>query len=371
MPSQVTNYQCPSCNGPLHYLAGSDKLKCDYCGSEFSIHEIENLYSEKDAAAVSAQLKEEEKVEVQKDGWDFSSISGDWASEDKNLRLYNCPSCGAELLCDDTTAATSCPYCGNPTIVPGQLTGMLKPDYVIPFRYEKKAAVEALKNYYKGKYFLPKTFHDENHIDEIKGIYAPFWLYDGQISADITYHATRSSTYRTGDEEITTTDHYTIRRGGTVSFEHVPADASSKLPDPHMDSIEPYDYSELKPFSTGYLPGYLADKYDIEALDQIERVARREKTTVRNEIDKTVMGYTTVTPQSERYRVIPGVVHYALLPVWLLVTNWNGNRYVFAMNGQTGKMIGDLPVDKGRFWLTTLLGGAGVAAAVFLMSLFL
>lgn len=373
MPSEVTNYKCPSCNGPLRYLPGTDHLICDYCGSEFSIRQIESFYAEKDAAAVEAQHKAEEKKEQSKkvDGWDFSSIEQDWNSEGADLKQYNCPSCGAELICDATTAATSCPYCGNPTIVPGQLTGSLRPDYVIPFRYEKKAAVDALKKYYKGKYFLPKAFHDENHIEEIKGIYAPFWLYDGQVSADIVYHTTRSHTYRSGDEEVTTTDHYRVHRGGTISFEHVPGDASSKLPDPHMDSIEPYDYSELKPFSTGYLPGYMADKYDIEALDQIDRITKREKTTARNEIDKTVMGFSTVQVESENYRIIPGKVHYALMPVWLLTTNWKGNRYVFAMNGQTGKLIGDLPVDKGRFWLSTLLGGIGVAAVGFLLSLFL
>ena len=156
-----------------------------------------------------------------------------------------------------------------------------------------------------------------------------------------------------------------------VAFEHVPADGSSKLPDPHMDSIEPYDYSELKPFSTGYLPGYMADKYDIDAMSQIDRIASRERNTVRTAISRTVTGYSTASIQSERYRVIPGKVHYALLPVWLLVTNWRGDKYVFAMNGQTGKLIGDLPVDKGKFWLTAFLGANAVALIAMILSFFM
>lgn len=369
MPSQITNYQCPSCFGPLHFGAGTNSLVCDYCGKNYSVAEIEAYYKSKDQQAVAA-AKEEEEKKAENEEWDFSSITGDWGA-DGEVRQYNCPSCNAELILDVNTAATSCPYCGNPTIVPSQLSGTLKPDYVIPFKYDKKQAVEALKNYYKGKYFLPKAFHDENHIEEIKGLYAPFWLYDGAIEGDLSFHATRVSTYRSHNEEVTTTDHYTVNRSGTVSFNKVPADASSKLPDPHMDSIEPYDYSELKPFSTGYLPGYMADKYDIDALSQIERIARRERNTVRSAISNTVVGYSTVSIQSERYRVVPGVVHYALLPVWLLVTNWRGDRYVFAMNGQTGKLIGDLPVDRGRFWLSAFLGANAIALIAFLLSLFL
>ncbi len=369
MPSQITNYQCPSCNGPLHYGAGTNRLVCDYCGRDYSVGEIEAYYKAKDQQAIEASAVEEEK-KANADEWDFSSITGDWGT-DGEVRQYNCPSCNAELILDANTAATSCPYCGNPTIVPSQLSGMLKPDYVIPFKYDKKQAVAALKNYYKGKYFLPKAFHDENHIEEIKGLYAPFWLYDGAIEGNLVFHATKVSSYRLGNEEVTTTDHFTVNRAGTVSFEHVPADASSKLPDPHMDSIEPYDYSELRPFSTGYLPGYMADKYDIDAMSQIERIASRERNTVRNAISNTVVGYSTASIQSERYRVVPGKVHYALLPVWLLVTNWKGDRYVFAMNGQTGKLIGDLPVDRGRFWLSAFLGANIIALIVFLLSIIL
>lgn len=373
MPSQITNYQCPSCSGPLRYDGKSGALVCDYCGRKYTVSEIESYYSVKDQQAVEAQAAAEEREaesSEENSEWDLSSITGNWGEEGE-VRQYNCPSCGAQLILDATTAATSCPYCANPTIVPSQLTGSLKPDYVIPFKYDKKQAISALKDFYKGKFFLPKAFHDENHIDEIKGLYAPFWLYDGKIAGDLVFHATRVSSYRAGNEEVTTTDHYTVNRSGMVAFEHVPADGSSKLPDPHMDSIEPYDYSELKPFSTGYLPGYMADKYDIDAMSQIDRIASRERNTVRTAISRTVTGYSTASIQSERYRVIPGKVHYALLPVWLLVTNWRGDKYVFAMNGQTGKLIGDLPVDKGKFWLTAFLGANAVALIAMILSFFM
>ena len=246
MATQVTNYQCPACTGPLHYAGASGKLECEYCGSAYDVAEIEKLYAEKEAAAetqaaaaTAAQAAEAE--ELGEDQGEYAANGESWNPE--GMKAYSCPSCGAELVCDETTAATSCPYCGNPSIVPGQFTDMRKPDYVLPFRLDKKAAEEALRKYYKGKKLLPRAFSAENHIREIKGVYVPFWLYDGEADADVSYAATRVFTTTRGNERITTTEHYQVRRSGTVRFAGIPVDASSKMPDEHMDSIEPFDYS--------------------------------------------------------------------------------------------------------------------------------
>ena len=271
------------------------------------------------------------------------------------MKAYSCPSCGAELICDETTAATSCPYCGNPTVIPGQFSGMLKPDYVIPFKLGKADAITTLKKHYRGKIFLPKTFADGNHLEEIKGIYVPFWLFDGVVDGNISYQGTRSHTHTEGDEEVTITDHYRMDRAGIVPFERIPADASSKMPDEHMDSIEPFDYSELKPFSTAYLPGFLADKYDVTVEECSDRADERVAKTVRDLFYRDASaGYETCISVSENISIQRGKVHYALMPVWLLNTKWNGQDFLFAMNGQTGKMVGDLPISKGKFWLTFL-----------------
>ena len=267
MPTQITNYQCPACTGPLHFAGASGKLECEYCGASYEVAEIEAMYAEKEKQAAEAQQAAEEQRSQQGaagDGaWDTSGLQGDWGTDTDSMRAYSCPSCGAELICDETTAATSCPYCGNPTVVPGQFSGQLKPDYIIPFKLSKEDAVKALKAHYKGKFFLPKSFMAENHVQEIQGLYVPFWMFDGEAQGQTRYAATRSTTYRSGDYEVTETEHYDIYRSGSIGFEKVPVDASSKMPDDHMDSIEPFDYGELKPFSTAYLPGFLADKFDV------------------------------------------------------------------------------------------------------------
>lgn len=355
MPSQVTNYQCPTCTGPLHFSSETGRLECDYCGASFDTAEIEKLYKDKDAAAAGAKEAADEKAaRAAKAGeaWDTSGLDSEWGSDAAGMREYNCPSCGAQLICDETTAATSCPYCGNPTIVPGQFGGTLRPDFVLPFKMDKEAAVAALKNHYKGKLFLPGSFKANNHIEEIRGIYVPFWLFDGSADADVNFKASRSYKHREGDYEVTTTEHYDVFRSGSLSFERIPVDASTKMPDNHMDSIEPYDYGELKDFSTAYLPGYMADKYDVSAQQSAERADLRAEESIVGCLRDTVLGYDSCLESGRDVRLHRGKVRYALLPVWMLNTKWEGKDYLFAMNGQTGKLVGDLPVSKAKFWGT-------------------
>lgn len=346
MAEQITNYQCPACLGPLQYSAASGKLECEYCGSSFEVAEIEAQYKEKNekaaAAMATAQLQGQ---------WDTSGLSDDWGGEDASIKAYNCPSCGAQLLCEEATAATSCPYCGNPTVVPGQFAGALKPDYVIPFKLQKADAIAKLKGYYKGKPFLPGTFQAKHTVEKIQGVYVPFWLYDGKVTGDYAYEATHVTVREEKEEEVTLTDHYRVERAGRLSFEKVPVDASSKMPDDYMDSIEPFDYSELKPFSTAYLPGFLADRYDVPVEEANERADKRFVYSLEAAFEGTLKGYTTYLPyDGNPVSIQRGKVHYALLPVWLLNVKWNGGDYLFAVNGQTGKICGRLPVSKGRAW---------------------
>lgn len=363
MPTQVTNYQCPACTGPLHYSAKSGKLACDYCGSSFDVAEIEALYSRKEAEAAAAKQAADAKAEAAQaakaeaaeaaaasGGWDTSDLSRDWGAEADGLRVYSCPSCGAELICDQSTAATACPYCGNPAIVPGQFSGALRPDYILPFRLSKDDAVQALRAHYKGKPFLPRSFTSANHIEQIQGVYVPFWLFDGGAEGAASYRASNTNVYETGDYEITETRHYHVVRAGSLAFEKIPVDASSKMPDDHMDSIEPFDYAQLRPFSTAYLPGYLADKYDVTIDDSRDRADTRCRETLAQALRDTVTGYGACVTEREDIALRRGKVHYALLPVWMLSTKWRGQDFLFAMNGQTGKLVGDLPTDRGRFW---------------------
>lgn len=353
MASQINNYQCPACTGPLHFEGKTGKLECEYCGSAYEVAEIEKMYAEQEAKA----KEEYAKAAASGEGWNDSNMSG-WGEDASGMKAYSCPSCGAELICDSTTAASSCPYCGNPTVVPGQFDESIKPDLIIPFKLDKEAAKQGLLNHYKGKKLLPKSFISGNRVEEITGVYVPFWLFDGHAQASVSYEATKERRERHGDDEIIHTEHYNVSRAGEVSFEKVPVDASSKMPSDHMDSIEPYDYKELKAFSTAYLPGFMADKYDISVEDSAGRADLRFENTILDDLSSTVSGYSSVSMTNKKVKLTRGEVKYALFPVWMLSTKWNGEIYTFAMNGQTGKMVGDLPVDKGKLF--------GYFAAIFI-----
>ena len=223
MAEQITNYQCPACTGPLQFSAATGKLECEYCGSSFEVADMEALYTRKEERAAAAM--EAGKLKGQ---WDTSGLSDDWGGEDASIKAYSCPSCGAELLCEETTAATACPYCGNPTVVPGQFAGALKPDYVIPFKLQKADAIAKLKDYYKGKPFLPGTFLSKHTVEKIQGVYVPFWLYDGKVTGDYAYTATHVTIREEKDEEVTLTDHYRVERAGSLSFEKVLDDLLSE-----------------------------------------------------------------------------------------------------------------------------------------------
>lgn len=332
--SSLQEYKCPCCGGAITFDSGIQKMKCPFCDKEFDMEALE---------ASDSELASSQTDDM---NWE-TPAGGEWQEgEADGLRTFVCKSCGGEIVGDENTAASSCPFCGNPVVMMGQFSGALKPDYIIPFKLDKKAAKEALQKHYGGKRLLPKIFRDQNHIDEIKGVYVPFWLFDADAEANIRYKATRVRTWSDSNYNYTETSFFAVSRGGTVGFERVPVDGSSKMPDDLMESIEPFQFSDAVDFKTAYLAGYLADKYDVDADQSIERANARIKRSAEEAFVSTVQGYTSVVPETSSVKLHGGKAMYALYPVWLLNTTWNGEKYTFAMNGQTGKLVGDLPVDK-------------------------
>lgn len=349
----LLEYKCPACGGALSFDSSLQKVKCPYCDTEF---EMEALRELDDAL----------NNEPQEDMTWQTGPGADWQTgEEETLCTYVCNSCGGEILCDENTAATNCPYCGNPVVMAERLAGSLRPDLVIPFKLDKEAAKAALARHLKGKPLLPKVFRSENRLEKLQGIYVPFWLFDADAQANIRYHATRVRHWSDSRFDYTQTSHYSIHRAGTLAFAGVPVDGSKKMADDMMESIEPYYLSQAVDFQTAYLAGYLADKYDVTAQQSEERANSRIKTGTEQAFASTVMGYSTVVPQSSAVRLTNSKVRYALYPVWMLSTNYRGKVYQFAMNGQTGKLVGDLPMDWGAFWKWLLGLTAAITAVAF------
>ena len=350
----LQEYKCPCCGGAVAFDAGLQKIKCPYCDTEF------------DMEAMSACDSELEQIPQESLNWESGSTDT-WQEED-GMRSFVCKSCGGEIISDASTAATACPFCGNPVVMMDQFSGALKPDCVIPFKLDKEAAVAALKRHYGGKRLLPKVFKDENHLQEIQGLYVPVWLCDAGAEADGRYRATRVRSWSDSRYDYTQTSYYALSRGGQIGFTGIPVDGSSKMDDALMESIEPFDLSQAVDFRTAYLAGYLADKYDVDAEQSIQRANERVKKTTEEAFVSTAEHYTSVVPEFSSIRLHNGKNRYALYPVWVLNTKWNDKFYTFAMNGQTGKLVGDLPMDKAlrKKWFGGI--AAAVAAAVYALS---
>ncbi len=349
----VQEYKCPCCGGAISFDSNIQKMKCPYCDTEF---EMETLREYDEALAQDAE-----------DNMQWDQTSAPW-EETGNVRQYVCTSCGGTIIGDGSLAATSCPYCDNPVVMTEQLAGMLKPDYVLPFKLDKMAAKAGMAKYLQGKPLLPKAFKTEQHIDEIKGIYVPFWLFNTGVQGDFRYRATRVHTYSDSKYVYTETSYFSVLRGGEIAFQNVPVDGSQKMPDDLMEALEPYDFSEAVDFQTAYLAGYFADRYDVDSQTSIKRANERVKNCTQQAFNSTVLGYTSFFPEHSSVRLSGGKTKYALYPVWILNTTWKGKKYLFAMNGQTGKFVGNLPIDKKKYCLWLFGLGGIIASAMYLLS---
>ena len=298
--AELQEFKCPCCDGAIEFDSKSQKMKCPYCGTEFELEALQ---------AYDEALKAQPEDNMQ---WEAEAGTQWQEGETDGMRVYTCNSCGGEIVGDENTGATECPFCGNPVVMTGQFSGSLRPDLVIPFKLDKKAAIEALKKHYFGKKLLPKVFQDENRIKEVKGIYVPFWLFGADADGYVRYKATRIRSWSDSNYRYTETSYYTVVRAGEIGFENVPVDGSTKIDDALMESIEPFDISEAVDYNSAYLAGFFADKYDVDAESSIERANERIKQTTRDAFSDTVHGYTTVTPVSTNISLSGGKAKYAL-----------------------------------------------------------
>ena len=349
--AEAKSYKCPCCDAALVFGKDEQKLECEYCGNQFDIETIK-----------ACQTDDQSPEPVQ-----WETPVSQWSDEEQStMQVFTCPACGGEIVSDDHTAATFCPYCENPAILQSRLTGGFKPDAVIPFKTSKEDAQAAFLKLCKGKPLLPKMFTQQHRIEKITGIYVPFWLYDCECQLDGKYRGTRVHTWSDSRYRYTKTDHFMLIRSAEASFHNVPVDASTKMDDDIMESIEPFDYSQMVDFETAYLSGFFADKYDVEMESGHGRVKTRVTDTLSEAAIQSCMGYGSVVPVSTQVHITQGKARYVLLPVWMLHTQYEGKTYVFAMNGQTGKMTGTLPICKKRVsgWFAAIAGGVSMLAAL-------
>ena len=328
----VQEFKCPNCGGSVEFDWSSQNMKCPYCDTEFDTEGLKEAKAEEERSS--------------SDRASFEKSGRMWQEE--GVRHYICPSCGGEIIAENTEAALSCPWCGNPVVLKEQFEGELRPDLVIPFKKGKEEAKEMFYKHLSGKKLLPPIFHEKAHIDEIKGVYVPVWIFDAEINGHMSIPAFRTTVWSDSKYTYTRTSHFLLLRDGRMEVKNLPVDGSTKMPDSIMEPLGPWKMEDAVDFETAYLSGYLADKYDVDADESSKRVLERAKSSVEKRLSATIGPYMRGPGAHSDISMTGGRERYVLLPLWILRTKYEGKDWYFAMNAQTGKLVGNLPMDKGR-----------------------
>ena len=352
-------FKCPNCGGELLFNPSTQKYKCEYCDSEFTQAQLDALTP---AAGREEQVQEEapaqqaaDETQAQENAYSGQAQTGGTAV------VYSCPSCGAEIVTDETTAATFCYYCHNPVVLEGRLSGEFLPDQIIPFKLSQKKASEQFFEYIKKKKFVPKEFYSQSQVEKLTGVYYPYWLYDGEVSGSMSGEGRRIRVWRSGDTEYTETQVYHIERSGDVQINNLTRNALEKTNRELVENVQPYNLQDVTKFTMGYLSGFQAEKRDMEKDAFSEDLHQETERYAKELIQATTSGYTGMTANFQPFRRKKESWHYTLLPVWVLTYRSMGKLYYFAMNGQTGKIAGKLPIDRKKLSFVSVLAGAAAA----------
>ena len=362
---KTVDHKCPSCNASINYNPKEKNWVCEYCGSKFTLEQLEENEKNFKETNVnnSKELKEEKKTKEEKDK----------KEEKVEMDEYFCEDCGAKIVADKNTAATFCVYCKNTAILKSRLAKKFAPSKIIPFTKTKEDAIAAFKSVGKGKFLMPKEFADPKNIQELTGVYIPFWLYTCKMKGHVKGKGTKVTSWSTYDYIYTKTDTYNVEREGLFTYDNIPVDGSVRFNDAIMNSIEPFNYSELEKFSYSYLSGFLAEKYDVEK-DEAKKITidRAKQTTISTlQANAREGGYSTFYPSESEHNVEEEEIEYVLLPVWMVNIKYKDKFHTFAMNGQTGKMIGDIPYSKGKAVIFALILFIAIFAITALITYFI
>ncbi|MCR5370000.1 MAG: hypothetical protein K6E83_04765 [Clostridium sp.] len=359
--------KCPACGGSMSFDPVSGKLVCDYCGTAVEIA-AEPAPAPAPAAAPGG-APSGPAANSKSEGFDFNSLNDQVTDANAEaLPVYNCVSCGAEVIAPPSQIALTCPYCGNNIVLTEKVSGKLRPNGLIPFKITAKELPAAMNRFYQGKVLLPRRFFSESTMGKVTGVYVPFWVFSGTVVGRMNFNGDKSNSYRRGDYEITETSTYALGRDVNASFDSVPVDASGRVEDKLMDSMEPFDMREVKPFDMRYLAGFTADRFDVPKDDIAKRAEDRVLNSAANIAAGSVTGFSNVrrTNSDVRYKLD---AKYLLFPIYLFDIMHGGKNYSFAVNGQTGKVVGDIPTDSSVSMQYFLVRMLAVAAVVLVLAI--
>ena len=316
-------YDCPNCGGNLRFDISLQKLHCDYCGTDLDPYSYE-----KKKDAVESQVFE--------------------------TTVYTCPQCGGEIMTTNVSATGFCTYCGASTILDSRIRNEKRPARIIPFQKTKEDCKKSFAAMMRRSLYAPKELKSPEYLENFRGIYIPYWMYDFKINQIKGMRGSTSA--RHGDYIVT--KHYSLNCDMDTSYNGVSFDASSSLDDSLSESIAPFDANGAKDFTPSFLCGFYADTADVPANtykgDALSLIAEDVVDRAKSQI---FPGRGAVTPADpERVlRYSSSKPACAMFPVWFL-TYRHKDRVAYAvMNGQTGKISSDLPIVEGKYLAGSLI----------------
>lgn len=361
---EAQSFLCPNCGAPMEFDGMSQQMSCKHCGTFKTVEEMEQRHRE---------LAQQYSYDDEQDTMEEDSVSGDFEMNGAtaDMKVYRCQGCGAEILTDENTAATFCSFCGRPSLMEDRLQGVLLPSGVIPFRVQKQQAEELYRGWAKKGILTPSILRSHSTIEKIRGIYVPFWLYDYHAEIDMAAKCTRVRRETRGEYVYTHTDHFMVERDLATDFLKLPADASKEMPDDVMDKLEPFMYNDLTNFEMPYLSGYYAEKYNFDSQQMAPRIEKRVRDYIQQAARDTIHGYSSVSVVKSNVKMRRKAAKYVLLPVWMLTYTFQGKSYMFAMNGQTGRIVADRPISKKKTvaWFSGIC--AGLTAILYVVGMFI
>lgn len=297
-------FKCKNCGGNTVYSPKHHSMFCPFCESEKSEQRTNDAY-----------------------------------------HIQVCPDCGGELAIEEHTSALQCKFCDNYIILNDRVEGEYCPDRLIPFKLSKEMVKNLMKDKFKKCVFAPTDFLSEARLDSMSGEYVPFWMYDYDTHCVYQGEGVKIRTWRTGNVEHTETSYYDVIRDMDIEYSDIPVDASEKMPDNIMDLMEPYHYGEMVAFTPEYMSGFHGEKYNMTS-EVVEPRAREKMAKSADALLKqTTGGYVRLTPRVKNINGKNDRIRYCLLPVWKYVYTYKDIMYPFYINGQTGKIVGKVPVS--------------------------
>lgn len=318
-------YECPNCGGNLKFNISLQQLACAYCNSQFDPYSISK---EKDAEEDSSY----------------------------DVTAFICPQCGGEIYSTDNTAAGFCSFCGASTILTSRIQKKQIPGYIIPFKKTKEDCKKAYSRMMKHAFFAPSELKDEKHIDSFRGIYMPYWIYDIIQQGPVRLRGKQEN--REGDYIVT--KHYNFQMDLDFYYKGMSYDASSSFADNISKRIAPFDVKNMKEFTPSLLSGFYADTADVESAVYEEEAKWDAKERIIAYIKKRMKGkgYEIQDDDDKIEKMIHTSFdgkNSAMFPVWFLAYR-NKDRVAYAtVNGQTGKVVADLPVDIKKYLFGSFL----------------